>query len=108
MPSQASQLPQINESEGQGAGHRHLPRIAHGHKLRIHRGRVVGTVEQVFHVELELDLLPLKLGVVAGEHISHGVAGQLETVGRMQRRLGQAAGPNWALLPTAAGFIDPE
>ncbi|MCK3850364.1 hypothetical protein E4O98_06485 [Pseudomonas sp. W2Jun17] len=37
MPSQASQLPQINESEGQGAGHRHLPRIANRHKLRIHR-----------------------------------------------------------------------
>ncbi len=26
--------------------------------------------------------------------------------GRMQRRIGQAAGRNWALLPTAAGFID--
>lgn len=26
--------------------------------------------------------------------------------GRIQRRIGQAAGQNWALLPTAAGFID--
>ncbi len=26
--------------------------------------------------------------------------------GRLQRRIGQAAGRNWALLPTAAGFID--
>lgn len=33
--------------------------------------------------------------------------GRLRRTGRMQRRLGQAAGPNWALLPTAAGFIDP-
>ncbi len=33
--------------------------------------------------------------------------GKLRRTGRMQRRLGQAAGPNWALLPTAAGFIDP-
>ncbi len=27
--------------------------------------------------------------------------------GRLQRRVGQAAGRDWALLPTAAGFIDP-
>lgn len=33
--------------------------------------------------------------------------GKLRRTGRMQRRLAHAAGPNWALLPTAAGFIDP-
>ncbi|HET6424928.1 MAG TPA: tryptophan 7-halogenase [Planctomycetaceae bacterium] len=33
--------------------------------------------------------------------------GRLRRTGRMQRRWGQAAGPNWALLPTASGFIDP-
>jgi len=27
--------------------------------------------------------------------------------GRLQRRVGRAAGKDWALLPTAAGFIDP-
>ncbi len=27
--------------------------------------------------------------------------------GRLQRRLSQAAGPDWALLPHAAGFLDP-
>lgn len=32
--------------------------------------------------------------------------GKLIRTGRMQRRVTQAAGPNWALLPFTAGFID--
>jgi len=36
--------------------------------------------------------------------ISNG--GELIRTGRLQRRVGRAAGPNWALLPSAAGFID--
>ncbi|MDZ4685093.1 MAG: tryptophan 7-halogenase [Planctomycetaceae bacterium] len=32
--------------------------------------------------------------------------GELIRTGRLQRRIGRAAGPNWALLPSAAGFID--
>jgi len=32
--------------------------------------------------------------------------GRLIATQRLQRRIGQAAGPNWALLPTAAGIID--
>ena len=31
----------------------------------------------------------------------------LQRTGRLQRRVTQAAGPNWALLPHTAGFIDP-
>src|SRR5205085_235785 len=33
--------------------------------------------------------------------------GRLRRTGRIQRRFARAAGPNWALLSTAAGFIDP-
>jgi FADH2 O2-dependent halogenase len=32
--------------------------------------------------------------------------GELIRTNRLQRRVGRAAGPNWALLPSAAGFID--
>lgn len=32
--------------------------------------------------------------------------GRLIATQRLQRRIGIAAGPNWAMLPTAAGFID--
>ncbi len=60
--------------ELQGARHRHLPRIADGDKQAAGRGGVVGTVEQVLYVDLELDLLPLDLGVVGGESVRHGVA----------------------------------
>lgn len=38
------------------------------------------------------------------ELISH--QGRLIATKRLQRRIGVAAGANWALLPTAAGFID--
>lgn len=33
--------------------------------------------------------------------------GRLRRTPRMQRRLAKAAGPNWALLPTAVAFLDP-
>ena len=33
--------------------------------------------------------------------------GQIVRTGRLQRLWGQAAGPDWALLPHATGFIDP-
>jgi FADH2 O2-dependent halogenase len=35
------------------------------------------------------------------------VPGRLIRSGRMQRRSGAAAGPDWAALPNTAGFIDP-
>lgn len=45
------------------------------------------------------------------EQFAHAVpvsdGGRLRGTLRMQRRLGKAAGRDWALLPTAAGFIDP-
>src|SRR5471032_2936981 len=70
-------------SKLQRAGQHHLPRIAQRHKETAHRRGVVRAVEQVFHVELKLDLLPVHLRVIAGEGISHGVGRELEVIGRV-------------------------
>jgi FADH2 O2-dependent halogenase len=45
------------------------------------------------------------------EQFSHAVpisdAGRLRRTDRLQRRLARAAGPGWALLPSAVAFLDP-
>jgi FADH2 O2-dependent halogenase len=53
-----------------------------------------------------LDRLPSVREQLAGaKPVSHG--GRIVRSKRLQRRFAPAAGPNWALLPHAAGFIDP-
>ncbi len=46
-----------------------------------------------------------------GDHLAHaricGPGDQLVRGRRMQRWMSRAAGPNWALLPTATAFLDP-
>ncbi|MFT0701630.1 hypothetical protein ACDX41_24980, partial [Citrobacter meridianamericanus] len=61
------------DSELHRRRHLELPGLAHRHVQSIGTGRVVGAVEQVLHVELELHAVPAEAGVVAGEGIGHGV-----------------------------------
>lgn len=42
-----------------------------------------------------------------GEADPAPLPGRLIRTGRLQRRVGRAAGRNWALLPSTAGFVDP-
>lgn len=59
------------------------------------------TTEQEWH--LWLDRFPS----LAQQFASAKIVEPIRRTGRLQRRVAQAAGANWAMLPYTAGFVDP-
>ncbi len=70
-----------------------MPRITHGDKHPAGRRGVVHAVEEVFDVELNLELLPFDVGVVGGKGVGHGVRRQVEIVEGVARTFTDIARP---------------